>query len=105
MALILISTFERKEGRTYLPGATGYPFVAKETSTYADIIKGVVRLEDHCVDRQSSPGWIQLGASNGLGAFFWATGSSLDQDFPGWISDPDGTDAGSTFDSKPQLTG
>lgn len=63
MALVLISTFERKEGRTYLPGATGYP-VAKDTSTYADIIKGVVRLEDHCLDRQGSPGWIQLGTSS-----------------------------------------
>ena len=64
MALILVSTFERKEGRTYLPGVKGYPFVAKDTSTYAEIIKGVVRLEDHCLDRQGSPGWIQLGASS-----------------------------------------
>ena len=64
MALILITTFERKEGKTYLPGATGYPFVAKDTSTYADIIKGVVRLEDHCLDRQRSPGWIQLGTTS-----------------------------------------
>ena len=64
MALILVSTFTRKEGRTFLPGASGYPFVAKDTSTYADIIKGVVRLEDHCLDRQGSPGWIQLGASS-----------------------------------------
>lgn len=61
MALILIATFDRKEGRTYLPGARSYPFVAKDNSTYAAIIRGVVALEDNCLDRQGRPGWIQLG--------------------------------------------
>ena len=51
-----------------------------------------------------------IGSRHGLGAFFWATGSQLDQDFPAWTSDTEdpillnGTDTAPIFGSSPQLT-